>query len=149
MWYPSTSLRNREFRKARSTWRDSLNWIYCMREAPALWGPMCSFWVTIAPWSKKNKDMAPPSAGSRLLQGSCLSRNWKPGTTLSKARFFYLNAMQRLPVPACFCGQGVSLDCSRRENLLHRCHLICSCCLPLPHKSTRWITAPLGRFGHW
>lgn len=135
-WYSSTSLRNRGFRKTRSTQRNSLCWIYCMRESPALWGLMCSFWVTIASQSKKNKGMVPPSAGYRLLQGFCLSRNWKPGTTLSKASFFYLSAMQRLLAPARFYSQGVSLDHSRR-NLLHWCHLICSCCLPLSHRSTR------------
>lgn len=103
---------------------------YIVWESP-LWGPVCSFWVTIAAWSKKTKGMVPPSAGSRLLQSFCLSRNWKPRTTLSKARFFYLSAMQRLPAPDCFCGQIVSLDCSRRESLAHWC------CLPLTHKSTR------------
>lgn len=110
-------------------------WIYCMRESPARSGSTCSFWVTIAPWSKKTEGKVLPSEGSRLLQGFCLSRNWKPGTTLSKAKFFCLSAMQRLPAPACFCGQDASLDCSRRENLLHGCHLICSCRLPLSHKS--------------
>lgn len=111
-----------------------LNLLY---ESPVLWGSTCSFWVTTDPWSKKTKGMVPPSRGSRLLQGFCLSRNWKPGTTLSKARLFYLSAMQRLPAPACLCGQAVRLDCSRRENLLHWCHMIRSCCLPLSHKSTR------------
>lgn len=116
---------------------------YIVWESPHPSEAQCAhFEWPLPPWIKKTKGRIPPSAGARLLQGFCLSRNWKPGTTLSKARIFYLSAMQRLPAPACFCCPGVSLDCSRRENLLHWCHLICSCCYPLSHKCTRQITAP-------
>lgn len=92
---PSTSLRNRGGQKNQKHLKGhSLCWTYCMRESPACWSSTCSFWVTIAPWRKKTEDMVLPSAGSRLLQGFRLSRNWKPGTTLSKAKSCCLSATQ-------------------------------------------------------